>query len=73
MKQYCIYYNTFDLPGDYCVREWHIGGLDGFIPRPGKLIYLGKSLDEARKSIPEGMVCITRSPDDDRVIVETWI
>lgn len=32
----------------------------------------GRTLDEVRAQVPYGLVCITRDPNDDPSVVESW-
>ena len=63
---FTVYKNVRDFPGKYGVRLF-----DG--TRPMRLITIRDTLDEARATIPEGFYCVQKSPDDDPVIVETWL
>lgn len=63
---FTVYKNPRDFPGKYVVRLF-----DG--TRPMRLITIRDTLDEARATIPEGFYCVQKSPDDDPVIVETWL
>lgn len=67
-------YTIYDRPADYpdavVVRRWRI--------TPGQPVdsgvwCLALDIDSARKSIPPGLVCMERQPDDDPTIVETWL
>lgn len=69
---YCwtIYDHPSDYPDFFVVRRWRI--------LPGHLIsekncLLADSLIEAREHIPTGFVRVDRQPEDDSVILETWI
>lgn len=70
LVMWAITYDTQDFPGRYVVRGHDItaGG-----PRPhDEPLFVGDSLDEARRAIPNGLFCHPRSPTDDAVIVESW-
>lgn len=67
--QYTIYRHPSDFPEFYVVRRWIIDS-KGF--RPMLAGCLCRTLEEARETIPEWMFCLTRDPQDDPVIVETW-
>ena len=70
---YAIYDHPKDYPDDFVVRRWRIvpGRAE---PIPEKRPFaLTRSLDEARQAIPPGLVRILPAPNDDPVIVETWI
>ena len=66
-----IYQNPIDFPGKYVVRDQYVIGsrIESAI-EPRAIV---DSLDEARRRVPWGMVCLARSPEDDPVIVESWI
>lgn len=66
-----IYYRPLDFPNHYVVRMW-------FIPEPGVVAHHGiaclcGSLDEAREQVPQGTIRVPREPEDDAVIIETWL
>lgn len=69
LYQNVIYFNPRDYPGQYVNRQYEI--------RPGQIrpgpAFAFATLEEARQSIPEGMVMLSRCPDDDPTIVEVWI
>ncbi len=65
-----VYQNPKDYPGKIVVREW-LQGTFTFYPGEAKVF---DSLEEAREyANGEGRVCLERSPDDDDVLVETWL
>ncbi len=70
LEQYVIYDHPADYPEHFVVRRWVIGRED-IKPDVEAVVYL--TLDEARCSIPRGLVCISRSPEDASCIVEVWI
>ena len=65
-----IYNRPRDYPAHYVVRMWTAS--DGGVIM-GKVAALCGSLDEARAQIPPDAIYLGRQPDDDPVIVETWI
>ncbi len=66
---YAIYDNPKDFPGEIVVRRWRVSrGVTA-----EELVHRSCSLKQARSSIPDGLVCLPRSPSDDPVIVEVWI
>ena len=69
LRMFTIFDRPTDYPRHFVVRAFTIavGG-----PVPNDRVQLADSLDEARALIPEGLACMTRSPEDDPVIVETW-
>ena len=61
-----IYFNPRDYPGLYVVRKFNWD-------KPTKEFYTAKTLTEARTYIPSGLINMNRQPNDDPVIIETWI
>ena len=70
LHQYAIYNKPKDHPTKFVVRQWIIG--PGTV-NAGPMICLADTLEEARKSVPEGLVLLPRFDDDDPVIEEVWI
>lgn len=70
ITQYTIYERPADHPDCFVVRQWHIYRGDSE-PMQGEA-RTADTLDDARELVPEGLVCIVRSPEDDETIVETW-
>lgn len=66
MLMWVIYYNTSDYPDKFVARKW-IGG------SPTDDFLVTDTIEEARAKVPSGLVCINRYPQDDPVIVETWL
>lgn len=62
----CIYKNPKDYPGKYIARLWDVD-------RPTNIVAIAESLEEIRETKPADMVIMQRQPQDDPVIVETWI
>ena len=62
----CVYKNPTDYPNKYVARLW---GVD----TPTTLVAVADSLEEIRAAKPPQMVIMQRQPNDDPVIVETWI
>jgi hypothetical protein len=70
---YAIYYNPKDYPGKYVVRRWAIQeGNPEPVPDKDPMAVVD-GLSEARKAVPAGLVRIQPHPEDDPVIVESWI
>ena len=67
---FTIYRHPRDYPGGYTITEWESDR--GRVERVGRLADTD-SLEHARALIPAGMQRLDRHPDDDAVIVETWI
>lgn len=70
LSMWTIYHGTSDYPELYVTREFKIT-MEG--PIPEQVCSLSSDLEHARKHVPEGCVCIGRSPEDDPTIVETWV
>jgi hypothetical protein len=71
VEMYVIYCRPKDHPNLYVLRKWHLGS--GGMVKPDDEYALGETLDEIRSLIPNHCVCIGRQPEDDRVIVESWV
>jgi len=73
---YTIFKDPKDAPGHYVLRGWDIG-------EGGEVLHTAEAvatpisdlaLETLRKTMIEmGLICFPRSPDDDPVIVESWI
>ena len=70
LSQWTIYERPTDYPVGFVVRRYDI--VPGLDPIVGPAWTAG-SLEEARKLIPPGLLCMPRAPADQRPIVETWI
>lgn len=65
-------YRPGRYPGQFAVqrRTIRLGKLAG----EPELVHIGYDIDHARLAIPiEADTCLHRSPDDDPVIIESWI
>lgn len=62
----CIYNNPSDYPGKYVARLWDVD-------KPTNMVAIAESLEEIREAKPPEMMIMDRMPNDDPVIVETWI
>jgi hypothetical protein len=73
LHQWVVYDNPTDYPGMFVAREWIIGR--GTM-RPSEVTpYVDPYLENVRRfiaAVAPGSFCITRSPEDDPTIVETW-
>lgn len=71
LATWTIFHNPTDYPGKMVVRK--------FIARNGAVIPSAEplcicdTLEECRARIPRGLILTPRSPEDDPVIVESWI
>jgi hypothetical protein len=73
MELYTVYVNPKDYPCKVVVRRMEIYGFAG-VPIPDREPwFVGTWLDDARKSLPDGLTCIKRHRADDPVIVEVWL
>jgi hypothetical protein len=71
LRMYVITDNPTDHPGKFVVRAWDVQA--GEAKPHAEAHEISDSLDDARGSIPDGLVMLPRSEDDDPVIVESWI
>ncbi len=67
---YVIYDRPLDYPNHVVVRIWN---LDGGQLKPTIFFMTFKTLAKARKFIPPGLVRTERLPEDDPVILESWL
>lgn len=68
---FVVYRSPSDFPGKYVVRQWDVvrgGTAPNREPR-----CVVDTLDQARTSIPSGLVNIGRQPGDDACIEEVWV
>lgn len=61
-----VYFNPSDFPDKYVGRLWNMNQSTPYA-------IVKDSLEEVREQIPENMIRLERSTQDDPVIVETWI
>lgn len=68
-----IYNHPTDAPEPfgYAVREWHVGDEGG--PHATSQVLFAMTLEDARALVPPGLFRLERDPNDDPVIVETWL
>lgn len=71
MEQYIIYARPSDYPSHFVVRRATIRLRSVHMHDPPHA--LKATLEEARDTLPEGLVRINRQEQDDPVIVEVWI
>lgn len=65
-----IYDHPVDHPESFVVRPQEV--VAGQVV-PGVAHRLAETLEDARASLPDGLFCLGRMPDDDPVIVEVWV
>ena len=61
-----VYDHPKDYPNDFVVRVWNYD-------KPTKIVHTGKTLEDARRHIPDGLIKLDRLPQDDPCIVEVWL
>ena len=66
-----IYEDPKDYPGKVVGRWHHI--LPGCTEIDREPAFVVDTLDAARAEVPSWLHCLSRHPEDDPVIVETWI
>lgn len=73
MTTYTVYRSPADYPGRWVVRGHDIlTGVDEPVPHVEPLVVCD-SLEDARASMPPGLLVCPRDRHDDPCIVETWI
>jgi hypothetical protein len=70
MTQWTIYDSPADFPGRFVVRQWEVHRW-GMVASSNVRAF--DTLQQARESLPEGLIVIPRSPEDVPSIVETWM
>lgn len=76
LSGFTVYMNPSDYPGKYVVRRWTAtkGKVVPDIEPTAVTEITPVELEAIRESFRDkGMVCILRMPDDDQVIIETWM
>ncbi len=74
-RMWTIYRNPSDYPGQYVVREWAVNE-QGQRMASSSPLSIHERLEIVRLAIQyhaPGAVCLARQPEDDPVILETWI
>lgn len=66
-----VYDNPIDFPGKFVVRRFRVTE-DG-AQAENRPWSVKDTLEEARRAIPPGLVCMSRSLLDDAKVVETWL
>ncbi|WP_371438317.1 hypothetical protein [Polaromonas sp.] len=61
-----VYDSPIDFPGRFVARKW-LGD------QATSETLEGKTLDELRGHLPDGLYCLPRDESDDPKIVESWI
>lgn len=66
---FVIYDRPDDHPDKVVVRKWNCA----VQAQPARDCMLHDSIDDARRSLPPGLVCLQRAMADEPQIVETWL
>lgn len=61
-----VYDSPRDLPGQFVARLF-------ILDRATAKVIKAPTLEALRKLLPPGLTCLPRNPQDDPVIVETWL
>lgn len=69
---YVVYDHPKDYPENYVVRRGAVRD-NGILFVDAIPTAVAQTLPEARDAIPFGLVRVDRDPDDDPVVVETWL
>jgi len=71
LRMWTVYRHPKDYPGKYVARLFEV---DGNGPQPTGSIVVTETLEALQQRMTEmNLVRLSRHPNDDRVIVETWI
>lgn len=70
LEMWTVYYDLKDYPGRYVARKFWVTKSGA---SPSKELVTGATLDDVRKQIPPGLVCMQRYAADDPCIVEVWL
>jgi hypothetical protein len=70
LRIWTIYDHPKDQPDQFVARLWLVG--DGKLT-PTNEMFVADTIEELHRLLPSGLNMIPRSPDDDPVIVETWL
>lgn len=68
---YAIYENPVDCPGKFVVRRWS-ASIHGAVA-DAQPHAVTNTLEEARQTLPSGLVMSEAWPGDDPVIAEVWL
>jgi hypothetical protein len=72
LELWVIYRHPNDYPKGFVVRRWQISDVRP-VPVPDQAFSRADSLEDARRLVPAGLVCMPRSRGDDPVIAEFWL
>ena len=66
LSMWVIYENPKDFPDKFVARMF-------INDKPTGNIYVGDTLEDVRKIIPQGLALLPRFPQDDPKMVEVWL
>ena len=66
MNIWTVYYSPADYPGKFVARRW-------ILDMPTTDVLVDDTLPALRERLPPGLYRMNRNPQDDPVIIETWI
>lgn len=66
LELWTVYDSPIDLPGRFVARKW-------LLDKPTNEMLQDKTLEGLRGKLPQGLIRLDRSSQDDPKIVETWI
>jgi len=70
LTMWSVYDHPSDYPDAFVARKFEARG--GITVATSDM-FTAPTLNELRRLLPPGLVCFPRNPDDDPVIVETWL
>ena len=68
---YVVFRNPRDYPNKFVVRRQHVRA--GHVEIEATPLAVVDTVREAHEALPDGLVYIPPSPNDDPVIVEIWV
>jgi hypothetical protein len=71
LVMWTLYDHPKDYPSAFVARKWHIGRGTA---TPTPTLLASPQLEDLREAMQRmGLTCLTRAPDDDTAIIETWL
>jgi hypothetical protein len=71
LELWTVYDHPVDCPGNWVARKWVVG--PGGKSEATSDCIVSDTLEDLRDALPPGLYRLPRDPDDDPVIVETWL
>jgi len=71
LEMWVIYDHPKDFPDCFVARKTVVNSGPEY-PRPTAVCKTAPTLEDLREKLPPGLSMLSRSPDDDPVIVEIW-